>query len=491
MAYNIIKTKNLNPSNNKFIDALKYAILEKNGKYYLQLKLKNISKYAITKFKIIYLDDGYEKEYEVSSLDIKPETIFFEKTLIELDSTDFELIDFIDIKGKKVIEVEENNENKKFISKEKNKNNTEKLKSFHLIRILAFILIFFSIIPTIYIFININDCFSLASKQSLWLYIINLLMFVSGITLLVFSIIKSYIAKQNGEYDSSYNVKSIVHLLPICMIICIISTIFGTMIDYENIANKAPVGGVQTPATDATTSIDNSLENEPNTPELITTDYSQELKTHMADEYGFVLPFIECEDYYVRNYAPSLYLEFEGVYSLSSFINEMYDNYNIELHKSDFNCDTYSFDVFFVSIYGRLHMISVYQNYLDNSAFVCLEMESDFIADYDVLKYMLSDHNIPECLDNEVVFYNDFLVFETLIIICENEESYISKFNYIWDSSESVFGEGVTGEVRMIEDYYLFYLSDYSYDENYVLAINYVHKDNIDALGLLDLYPYI
>ena len=38
MAYNIIKTKNLNPSNNKFIDALKYAILEKNGKYYLLLQ---------------------------------------------------------------------------------------------------------------------------------------------------------------------------------------------------------------------------------------------------------------------------------------------------------------------------------------------------------------------------------------------------------------------------------------------------------------------
>lgn len=127
MAYEIIKTETLNNSNNVYITILKYAILKKEDKFYLQLKLKNTSELKITRFKVKFINEGVKYINEINNLDIYPNNTFFDRSLIEIKNENIENIEIYDVYGKKVsetkcgeeVKVEPTKKKKKPISKKK------------------------------------------------------------------------------------------------------------------------------------------------------------------------------------------------------------------------------------------------------------------------------------------------------------------------------------------------------------------------------------
>ena len=104
MAYEIIEKVTLNNKENKYIKVIKYAILEKDGNFYVQLKLKNTSEYLLKKFDIVYSSDGEEKVYHEEKIEVKPGEVFYEKKLIPIPGEDFDFIGFKGVSGKKYVE---------------------------------------------------------------------------------------------------------------------------------------------------------------------------------------------------------------------------------------------------------------------------------------------------------------------------------------------------------------------------------------------------
>ncbi len=104
MAYEIIEKVTLNNKENKYIKVIKYAILEKDGNFYVQLKLKNTSEYLLKKFDIVYSSDGEEKVYHEEKIEVKPGEVFYEKKLISIPGEDFDFIGFKGVSGKKYVE---------------------------------------------------------------------------------------------------------------------------------------------------------------------------------------------------------------------------------------------------------------------------------------------------------------------------------------------------------------------------------------------------
>lgn len=103
MSYEIIKSEFYNGKINEGpIKIVKYAILKNNNRYFAQLKLINSSNYRITKVALRYKDENGEQIFTKSNLDIYPNESFFEKTLIEIPSEEFELTKFEEISAKKV-----------------------------------------------------------------------------------------------------------------------------------------------------------------------------------------------------------------------------------------------------------------------------------------------------------------------------------------------------------------------------------------------------
>ena len=123
MDYEVIRVIEINNKDNKYININKYAILKKEDKFYLQLKLYNKSEYEITKFKVNFINNNIKVTSEFNELSIFPYEQFFERTLIEIQSEEIENLEIIDVFGKKVIETKIENEQ---IPKKEKKTKKEK-----------------------------------------------------------------------------------------------------------------------------------------------------------------------------------------------------------------------------------------------------------------------------------------------------------------------------------------------------------------------------
>ena len=230
MAYNIINSNKIYNNKNKYIDAQKYAILEKDGQLYLQLKLRNKSEFTITKFTLKYINGYEEKEYHADNLNAKPNEIFFNKTLIPLELDDFEFIEITDIKGKKEKIEKESKEkyNKKIIPNKVNKPVDEsKLQYYSHYRIIGIMLIIFFFKP-VYSLLSgeVPGLFENAGIGTILLYIFSIIFCFGGLALFIFAAIKSFIAKDKGVYDYRYNTKNVVHTILISLVMIIAGELF-------------------------------------------------------------------------------------------------------------------------------------------------------------------------------------------------------------------------------------------------------------------------
>ena len=102
MAYEIIRTKEFNNiENNEPIKLLKYAILKKDDKYYAQLKLKNDSNFAISRFEFEYKTEEGKQIYTSEKISALPGDIFFSSNIIEIPSERFAFLGFKNVYAKK------------------------------------------------------------------------------------------------------------------------------------------------------------------------------------------------------------------------------------------------------------------------------------------------------------------------------------------------------------------------------------------------------
>ena len=251
MAYKIIDVVEINNEDNRYITILKYAILERNGSYYLQLKLKNKSEFLIKKMELIYLCDGEEKSYLADNLEVHPDATFMEKTLIPLDSPDFELINIINIKGKRsasaeLVEKKEEHVEKQQSYKEKEEKRIEKeknynhKKNYHYMYGWSILIIAFSIMVLIGYLSEAVD--SSGHIGNGYLYhnkvelIYNIATLVVGIGLFAWATYLTYKAKKNDYYDYSKNPKFVLHCLFIlfAFIFVVIMAMLVSQIGFES-----------------------------------------------------------------------------------------------------------------------------------------------------------------------------------------------------------------------------------------------------------------
>lgn len=259
MAYKILKKVEVNNTKHKDLDLLRYAILEKDNQLYLQLKIKNKSKYTITSFTIHYFDGNEQKEYLVENLNIAPGLEFFDKHLIKVNTSEFGFLIFSNVLGKSgeiesELIINQELEEQTFSVKEdltihdkvnvvriekpkqEVKKENKKIINTHALKLLAVALFIITFYPTLdVIAINGSDIFDYGTIGTIILYIINIIGFISSIVLFIFALVKEIKNKQ----DTQYRWKHVVHFIFVCSLIIIVSLIvvssnnFG-IIDYYN-----------------------------------------------------------------------------------------------------------------------------------------------------------------------------------------------------------------------------------------------------------------
>lgn len=120
MGFIVIKKEECNYVTDN-LELLKYAILEENGRFYLQVKIKNISDSTINSFTMVYKINGEKCKYHVDYIS-NPGEEFLDKTLIEIDDDDFEFIDFKKV-DKDIEEAPDDNDTDEMIDNKENNND--------------------------------------------------------------------------------------------------------------------------------------------------------------------------------------------------------------------------------------------------------------------------------------------------------------------------------------------------------------------------------
>lgn len=329
MAYKILSTDTLD-TGNKYIKVEKYAILEKDGDYFLQLKLKNISDFIITKFKIKY---DIEKEYVVENQSINPGEVFFSKNLIPLENNDFKFIDIYDIKGKKT---NENLQQENSISK-KTSIDENNLKNYNYLRITAIFLIFFTLWPVLNMFLgylSITKGLKYSGIGTKILYIVNILGLLGGIFLFILAHIFSKKAKQEGVYDYRGNIKEIIYTLLIILFISFIMIANEYHSQSTNNSILASSSSTKKNTTNNNTTSKNTTNN--STSSSNNGNYRQNDLTILEDLFDFEIPYIDLE-YSLQDYSNEL-----GSTSVAIvFYDATYDDYNELREKLD---DSFTYD---------------------------------------------------------------------------------------------------------------------------------------------------
>ncbi len=144
MAYEILKTVDLNDTLDKNIDVLKYAILKRNDQYFVQIKLFNKTDKILNNLVITYHDGEGVKTYNAKNLNALAKSTFFERNLIELPSESFRFMS-VESKEKEPSRVVKGTPKKEVIKQEKQEQVDERDYTGYrcLIELVAFLLVGF------------------------------------------------------------------------------------------------------------------------------------------------------------------------------------------------------------------------------------------------------------------------------------------------------------------------------------------------------------
>ena len=148
MAYKILDKKEVNYQKSG-LELVKYAILDNDGKLFLQVKIKNIDTVKIESFTIVFR--AYEEtiKYDIDYVSAPGEE-FYDKTLIPIEDEDFEFITFKNVVKEKVVSSHEKSEyvekydddEYEYVRRKKKKLNPVKPDKFSIVLLIISLILF-------------------------------------------------------------------------------------------------------------------------------------------------------------------------------------------------------------------------------------------------------------------------------------------------------------------------------------------------------------